>query len=114
MHMKLHLTQIKCNVNDESDGDEIYLKYNGHKIWPSGLFKGIKTNEVIQLDVSLEVPDDEFVSIELWEYDLLSKNDYLGTFDMKMNEIGGPFISSLKLKNTEYMASYLLTWETAR
>lgn len=112
--MKLHLTQIRCNVNDESDGDEIYLRYNGHKIWPAGLFKGIKTNESIQVDVTVEVPDDEFVTIELWEYDLLSKNDYLGTFEMKMNETGGPFSSSLTLNKAEYMASYLLTWETTR
>ena len=112
--MKLHLRQIKCNVNDESDGDEIYLKFKGKKVWPSGLFKGIKINELVQVDVTLDVPDDEFVTIELWEYDLLSKNDYLGTFEMKMNETGGPFTTSLKLKKPEYMASYLLIWEAAR
>ncbi|MEL6561998.1 MAG: hypothetical protein AAFQ94_27675 [Bacteroidota bacterium] len=112
--MKLHITEIRCNVNDEFDGDEIYLKYNGQKIWPSGLFKGIKTDETVSVNISLDVPEGQFATIELWEYDLLSKNDYMGTFDMMINEEGGPFQTSMKLKKQDFLASYLITWETSR
>ncbi len=83
------------------------------KIWPAGLFKGIKTEETLPVDITLDVPDGEFVTIELWEYDLLLKNDYMGTFDMKINEVGGPFQTSMKLKQQDFLASYLMTWETS-
>lgn len=112
--MKLHITEIRCNVNDEFDGDEIYLKYQGQKIWPSGLFKGIKTDESVAVDITLDVPDGQFVTVELWEYDLLSNNDNMGTFDMMINEVGGPFQTSMKLKDQDFLASYLLTWEISR
>lgn len=109
--MKLRLISIKCNVNDESDGDEIYLKYDSHKIWPHGLFKSIKMNEELEIDVTLDVPDDEYVTFELWDYDLLSRNDLLGSFTMRTNEKGGPFQTSLKMERLGDTASYLLTWE---
>ncbi|MGB3466047.1 MAG: hypothetical protein WBA74_12285, partial [Cyclobacteriaceae bacterium] len=108
--MKLHITHISCNVNDEFDGDEIYLKYKGEKIWPTGLFKGIRTGEVLPVDAVVELPEGGNATIELWEYDLLTRNDYLGTFDMVVNETGGPFQTSLKLANQDFLASYLLTW----
>jgi len=111
--MKLNITHITCNVNDESDGDEIYLRMNGKKIWPTGLFKGIKTNETVSVDVSVDVATDEYATVELWEYDLLTKNDLLGTFKMRMNEQGGPFQTSLQLNNLNYLASYLLTWDAS-
>ena len=111
--MKLRLVSIRCNVNDETDGDEIYLKYDGHKIWPNGLFKGIKMNEELNIDITIDVPDDEYVTIELWDYDLLSRNDLLGSFTMRTNEKGGPFQTSLKLERLDYTASYLLSWEGA-
>jgi len=109
--MKINITYIQCNVNDESDGDEIYLKYHGRKIWPRGLFKAIKTGHTLAVDIDIEVPFDEYINLELWEYDLLSKDDHLGVFTMRSNEVGGPYQTSLKLNNQEYMASYLLTWE---
>ena len=109
--MNLRITHIKCLVNDEIDGDEIYLKYGGKKIWPAGLFKGIKTDETTVIDLELTVSNEQFTTIELWEYDLLSGNDFMGTFDMLVNEEGGPFQTSLKLKSDSFRASYLLTWE---
>ena len=109
--MKLHITQLKCNVNDEFDGDEIYLKYDGKKIWPARLFKGIRTGEELSIDLFIEVPEDQKIIIELWEYDLLTMNDHLGSFEVILNEYGGPFQTSLKLKEKDYIASYLLTWE---
>ena len=112
--MILRITHIKCLVNDEIDGDEIYFKYKEKKIWPKGLFRFIKTGQEVVVDIGMEVPEDEFTVIELWEYDLLSKNDYMGTFEMKVNEEGGPFTTSMKPKGNEFLASYLLTWEAEK
>ncbi len=109
--MEIYLTSIQCNVNDETDGDEIFIKYDGKRVWPAGLYKSIKTGEKVSIEKGVQVPDDEFVTFELWDYDILTKNDLLGTFTMRTNEKGGPFQTSLKIEKPEYTASYLLTWE---
>lgn len=109
--MKLHITHIQCNVNDEFDGDEIYLRFGGKKIWPEKLFKGIKTGEILPVNTYIEIPGNKNVCVELWEYDLLTQNDFLGTFDMVADQKGGPFQTSLKLNDQDFLASYLLTWE---
>ena len=34
MNYKLKILNLKCYLSDEADGDEVYLKSNGQKIWP--------------------------------------------------------------------------------
>ena len=84
----LRLTSITCEMPEETDKDEIYLMFQGQKIWPpTKKFQQIDVDEEIDLDVQLRVSDD-WAEIELWEYDYTSKNDHLGTFHIRTDDLG--------------------------
>lgn len=111
---KIILTKLQCIVNDEVDEDEVFLKYNGDKIWPeSGLYKGIDISETFELDIEINVDDPKkTIAIELWDFDYLSANDFLGTFEMVLGtDTNGAFSTSMKLKEKGSTASYILYWE---
>lgn len=111
---KINLTKLQCIVNDEIDEDEVYLKYNGDKIWPeSGLYKSIDNSETFDVNVIIEHEDPYVpVKIELWDFDYLSANDFLGTFDMIIgSDNSGSFSTSMRLKEEGSTASYILFWE---
>lgn len=111
---KILLTKLQCIVNDEVDEDEVYLKYNGNKIWPeSGLYKGIDNSETFELNVELTVDNPhERTVIELWDFDYLSANDFLGTFEMTIgSDTSGSYSTSMTLKEKGSTASYILFWE---
>lgn len=111
---KINLTKLQCIVNDEIDEDEVYLKYNGKKIWPSeGIYKGIDVSETFDLGVEIDVADPQQPAvIELWDFDYLSANDFLGTFEITLgDDTYGKFTTSMKLKEKESTASYILHWE---
>lgn len=78
MLYKLRLLNLKCYLSDESDGDEIFLKSEGKKIWPvEEKFKTINAEET-KLNIEFEVEKGAKMPIELWDYDVLSANDHLG------------------------------------
>ena len=111
---KIKLIKLQCIVNDEVDEDEVFLKYNGDKIWPeSGLYKGIDNSETFEVDVDIKVDDPQKLTIiELWDFDYLSANDFLGTFEMTLGaDTHGLFSTSMKLKENGSTASYILYWE---
>lgn len=108
----IRLISIKCTVPDEIDKDEMYLKYDGEKIWPHGsLYFRIDVDEVAEVDHTLDVPEG-WVEIELWDYDFVSRNDLLGTFKFKVDDTPGEYSTSLKRNEEEtHVASYYLEWE---
>ena len=111
---KILLTKLQCIVNYEIDEDEVFLKYNGEKIWPeSGLYKGIDTSETFEVNVTIENENPETpMVVELWDFDFLSANDFLGTFTMKIgSDTEGSFSTSMALKEEGSTASYILYWE---
>jgi hypothetical protein len=59
-----------------SGADDLYLNVNNSKIWPSGQYEGINSQETKTIDYSL--PLDADVTIELMEYDTVGANDKLG------------------------------------
>lgn len=108
---KLTLNKLHCYRLDEEGGDEVFLTMNGEKIWPADH----KYQEVTEGSVDihhevLAVMPDTLVTIELWDYDLLTPNDKLGEFNMLINERGGPFTTDLKVAPGEE-AKYSLEWE---
>ena len=109
---KIKLTSIKCNVPDEIDKDEMFLKYKGEKIWPTdSAFFRMDVDEKVDVNFEMEVPEG-MVDIELWDFDYVSLNDHLGTFTIKVDGETGKFTASMKRNERETdSASYFLNWE---
>lgn len=110
----IRLLKLECIVNDEIDEDEVFLKYKGKKIWPQGRFyKSINTSESFELDLPVHLDNPhEPIKIELWDFDYLSANDFLGYFEMTIgDEKMGEFSTSMTLQEKDSTASYVLHWE---
>ena len=105
------LLNILCHVPDERDLDEIYLAINKKKIWP--INKKYKQLEVGSTELNFDIKEVErgqTIEIQLWDYDLLSRNDFLGTFKLILDSPGGPYSTDLSKKDTK-VANYTLEWE---
>lgn len=110
----LKLIQLEAHFQTEQDGDEIFLKLNGKKIWPKNrsYFSCQKEVPCIQLDIvsDVKVKPEQKVNIELWENDFIFFKKKLGEFTLILDQRGGPFITDLELKCKEF-ARYSLMWE---
>ena len=100
-------------MQEESDGDEVFLKLNKKKVWPveSKFVKMKEGDHKVAHDIE-EIDKDQTICIELWEYDFWTPNDKLGEFNMLVNERGGPFKTDLKAAKGED-AKYSLEWEVS-
>lgn len=108
---KIRLNKIHCTLPDEIDKDEMYLKYKGKKVWPEeAMYHRVDTGDVAEVNLILEV-EEEWVDVELWDFDYLSRNDFLGTFRFKVDDRPGKYTNSMKLVEENSTASYLLEWE---
>ena len=106
----IKLRSLQCILNDEVDKDEVYLKLDGKKIWPSGLYKQINSGDKVDMNLSFE-HSDEKMRIELWDFDFLSKNDLLGSFTITPGGERGAFTANMMLEREGSTASYMLEWE---
>ena len=92
----LQLIQLEAHFQTEQDGDEIFLKMNGKKIWPQkrSYFSCLREVPSIQLNVETEVTvrPEQKVKIELWENDFIFFKKKLGEFTLVLD------ISKTKLK----------------
>lgn len=106
----LRLDSIIAYMQTETDGDEIFIKYNGEKIAPQEA-KFLKlTKEPASLDVEIALEKDEqWVELELWDYDRLSPNDRLGKFRFLVDEVSEGFTAELAPDKDE-VARYVLNW----
>lgn len=108
---KIRIVSVQCTVPDEIDKDEMYLKYNGKKIWPVGnLYFRIDTGDKVEVDLILDV-ENGWNEIELWDFDYLSLNDHLGTFKFMVDSTSGVFSTDMELFEKKSTASYILSWE---
>jgi len=109
---KIKLHKIECITADESDKDEIYLKYFGKKVWPKrSKFTRVDSGDVAKVDIEIEVVSG-WIELELWEFDLTSRNDHLGTFYLKVDDPSGLYTTDLERNDdVSERAEYKLNWE---
>jgi len=110
----IKLNSIICECPEETDKDEIYLKFQGQKIWPENKkFIKIDSDETLPIGLKTKVTKLGWMAIELWEYDLTTKNDHLGDFHLEINsEEPSTNTTILSRKEDEAeKASYMLNWQ---
>ncbi|MEL7148472.1 MAG: hypothetical protein AAFO69_19010 [Bacteroidota bacterium] len=108
---KIRLNRIHCKLPDETDKDEMYLKFQGKKVWPAGsIYYRVDTGDIVEVDLVLAV-EVGWNEVELWDFDFLSRNDFLGTFRFKVDDQPGEYTNSMTLVEKNSTASYLLEWE---
>ena len=111
--LTLHLIKLNCYVTEEADDDEVFLKMAGKKIWPvKEHYKSMKTGAIeLNLDIA-NLEQGKMIIIELWDFDALSANDFMGTFKLIMDKPGGPFNTDLTInKGKGDHARYNLEWK---
>jgi len=109
----LQLKKLFCYFVEEHGYDDVYLKFQGEKIWPTDKRQQpVSMDSVTDLNVEIKsVIADSVVTIELWDWDLLSSDDLLGTFTLKAH-VGGPYTTDMKRNHEETdKAKYKLEWE---
>lgn len=108
---KIRIISVQCTTPDEIDKDEMYLKKDGHKIWPEGeRFHRVDTGDVEQVDLVLDV-NEGWNEIEVWDFDYASLNDKLGVFKFKVDNNPGKYSTSMTLLERNSTASYFMQWE---
>jgi hypothetical protein len=105
----LRLHSLVSYVPSEDDGDEIYIKYKGEKIAPTGstYYKMPHGELALNIEIPLE-QSQEWAELELWDHDVLSRNDQLGSFKLKVDEVDDGF--SAELIQKEPRSRYVLNW----
>ncbi|MEO9872267.1 hypothetical protein [Ekhidna sp.] len=108
---KIRIKSVQCTTPDEIDKDEMYLKMDGHKIWPEGeRYHRVDTGDVEHINMDFEVSEG-WNEIELWDYDFVTLNDKLGVFKFKVDDEYGKYSTSMTLLERDSTASYMLFWE---
>ena len=106
--IKLH--HLTCYLPDEST-DEIYLMAKGKKIWPKNeKYIAMKKGTSCDLKIETTLLKGASVKIELWEFDDLSPDDYLGKFILEADKVGGPHTIDM-IKEDGGTSKYALNWE---
>ena len=107
---KCKLVALKCYRASESDGDEVFIKAEGKKLWPQQKYASIKETEEVTINLILPTHGHEKIVLELWESDLFS-SELLGYFQFTLNGEMGQYSTDLKLRDPKSNHRYALLWE---
>ncbi len=110
----LRISSIVCEIPEESDKDEIYLVFRDKKIWPKNLkFLKIDVDETLDVGLQVKVTKPGSMKLELWEYDLASPDDHLGSFILDFENLAPASYTDLLLRDEKgaERASYYINWE---
>ena len=109
--IRIQLINVHCILPDEIDMDELYLKHAGKKIWPKGsIYYRVDSGDTAPLNLIMEL-EEGWNEIELWDFDYLSRNDFLGTFKFKVDNTPGLYTTTMELVEKNSTASYVLKWK---
>ena len=109
MDYKLRILSLKCYLKDESDGDEVYLKSAGKKIWPVEEKYVVAKEETTPIELEFIIQKGDVIFYELWDHDTLSANDHLGSITITA-EVHGHFVNEFT-KQGKDSSKYALEWE---
>lgn len=105
------LLRLHCHLPDESNLDEIYFKLDGEKVWPEN--ENFRRTEIGVNEINLNLgkfEEGSRLDLELWDYDVISRNDHLGIFKLQIDGLGGPYMTELTEKSNSRI-KYTLEWE---
>jgi hypothetical protein len=109
----VRLSRLHCYFVEENQYDDVFLKYKGKKIWPKDKKQQpVMMDTTTDLDIEISgIARNETVKIDLWDWDLLSPNDKLGSFHLVVEGDFGSFSTDMiqNLKETK-KAKYTLDW----
>ena len=109
MNYKLRILNLKCYLPDESDGDEVFIKSEGKKIWPIDAKFIVASEENTPIDLEFIIQKGDVISYELWDHDRLSANDHLGDITIHADAHGQYINEFTKPGNDQ--SKYALEWE---
>ena len=109
MKYKLKILSLKCYLPDEADGDEVFLKSEGKKIWPVDAKYTMAKDEITPIGLEFIIQKGDVISYELWDHDKLSANDHLGSLTIHA-EAHGHYANDF-IKRGKDQSKYGLEWE---
>ena len=69
-------------MRDESDGDEVYIKSDGKKVWPVDAKYLLIGEENTPVGLEIILRKGGSLEIKIWDYDLLSADDHLDSLTL--------------------------------
>ncbi|MEQ9297654.1 MAG: hypothetical protein RIF33_03780 [Cyclobacteriaceae bacterium] len=107
------LIHLYCYANEELKEDEVFIKYKGRRIWPvNKKYARLKPGEKKEIGVDIpDVTEGEMLTLEVWDWDLFSANDLLGSATMKVDGPGGPYLVDMRPSSAEETARYSIQWQ---
>lgn len=109
---QIKLSTLICNVTHEKNKDEVFLIFNGKRLWPKKVkYRKIGVDDKEDIDIVGSFKNG-WIEIELWDFDYTKKNNHLGTFHLEITDDPGQFGSILSLNEAmDSEADYTLNWE---
>jgi len=106
----LRLDSLVAYLQTETDGDEIFIKYNDKKIAPvdGKFFKMTKEPATLNIEIELD-ESQKWVELELWDYDRFTPNDSLGKFRLLVDQVSENFTAEL-VRDRHSHGKYVLNW----
>ncbi len=111
---RLSIKSIVCEVTEENDKDELYIKHKGKKIWPQDRkYLQMDVDESLEVGLHYQISKPGKLLLELWDFDLAKKNDHLGDFHIEVKSLEPSEFTEIMVRNepAAKRASYYLIWE---
>lgn len=107
----LRLQSLIAYLQTEKNGDEIFISFKGKKIAPAKE-KFYRIDDVpVEINMELKLnKEDKWIDLELWEYNALMPNVFLGNFRLLVDQHSDTFTAEL-IRENNTKAKYALTWE---